>query len=1337
MAEYSYPELGGKIVLDTSELGKSIKYLQNSIATIRQESALTINTIEGGEKSVKGLTQKLKDLNAVQQKQGTIVAKYTDDLKALIAKEGESSSKVAAKRKALSDAKVSYSNTQKAIDDYKKALEKAQEKEKYGIKSLDELGDKVGKFSPKLGTIISKFADWRVVAGSVATALGVAMVKAVNQGIQAFAEYETAFTNVRKTVDGTEADFETLNAEIQHMAQTMPKTAAEIAEVAALGGQLGVAVDSLGEFTETMIKLGDSTTLTADQAGEMIAQIAAITGMTTSDYERFGSAVVELGNNFATTESKMLETTQRISRFSTAVGLNAQEVLALSTTLAALGLESDASGTAMQKIFSQIQLAIETSNEELTGFAETAGLSVDEFSALWKSSSMAGFQAFIQGMADLDDAGQSTVVTLDKLGISEVRLTSVLQALTSNTGMLEKAINMTNDAWTENTALTSEAEKKYSTYANQVQMTKNTWELVSQAIGEMFMPAAKAANSISGDLASAILGIVDPSKKAETAISDVRDAMDEYSTKADSAKKKNEELSESFTKVTSATLVANLTSVAEAYEDVSKSIDKAQRKIKALTSQKPEVGDESIGTALMFAATTVKDGITSIDDALALADNIAFEKLSDTATADDVEYLITTAAQYREATGQIAAAIEEQNAAITAGREKQLLLAQNYAKAVEEGLLSISLVEIMSPELAQGIKDYQATIMREEAEAAEAAERLADADAQAVKAREQFYAQAQTVADKTLERLKGEAEGYALIAEQISFYEEKIKELKQTSETQTAGTEAYEETRRTIEGLSTAAANLKAQLAALSPEYDTLADYIKAYGTETEQAHAELTALRREKSNLEQLQAMTVKGSTAWEDYARKIELVNRGVADQETKIGDLKKAYAEDFAAEYGTSVASVSKLIQAADEESVKVMQAFMSRFNAGTITEEDEQKLTSGLETLRLFKAEFESVKAKLQDEFDVDSYINTYGTEAQKTEYKIHTLKESIQALKDDLAAADNEDYKVKVQIAIALEERALEEAQTEYAEMRGQQAGKKWWEAFADELSGGGEAYQNSGLKQFLTSFADSLSSLGGYVGDISDSVIDNLMMHWDTEVSELDAKLNRLSSDAETKTAAVDNELEAKQRELDERRDAGKLTEIAYYKATTKAANDAAAAKAKIADETAAKEQQLLKDKDALAKKQFAAEKANNIAQATINGVVAASKAWAELGPIAGPIMALTIAGLTAWQVAEISRQQYVPALASGGITTGPTYALIGDNKSGQEAVIPLEDSTMRLLAGKIVDAMQRGNVYNNYSSDNDARSYTINQTITPAKGLTAREIYLQSRKALRDAKHY
>lgn len=78
-----------------------------------------------------------------------------------------------------------------------------------------------------------------------------------------------------------------------------------------------------------------------------------------------------------------------------------------------------------------------------------------------------------------------------------------------------------------------------------------------------------------------------------------------------------------------------------------------------------------------------------------------------------------------------------------------------------------------------------------------------------------------------------------------------------------------------------------------------------------------------------------------------------------------------------------------------------------------------------------------------------------------------------------------------------------------------------------------------------------------------------------------------------------------------------------------------------------------------------AAVEAIKKALATLNGVVAivAGAALIALGAVVRGNLAKTASGGSG----------SIPALAQGGITTGPTLSLIGDNPSGKEAVIPFE----------------------------------------------------------------
>lgn len=69
-----------------------------------------------------------------------------------------------------------------------------------------------------------------------------------------------------------------------------------------------------------------------------------------------------------------------------------------------------------------------------------------------------------------------------------------------------------------------------------------------------------------------------------------------------------------------------------------------------------------------------------------------------------------------------------------------------------------------------------------------------------------------------------------------------------------------------------------------------------------------------------------------------------------------------------------------------------------------------------------------------------------------------------------------------------------------------------------------------------------------------------------------------------------------------------------------------------------------------------------------------------------GPAAAIVGPALAATAVSTVSGLfNDIPALATGGITTGPTLALIGDNPGGKEAVIPL-NRLERMMAGSAQD---------------------------------------------------
>ena len=316
------------------------------------------------------------------------------------------------------------------------------------------------------------FSTMATAAGVATIALGAAAAASIAVGT----EFESAFAGVKKTVDATEQELERLRQDILDMSREIPSSASDIAGVMEIAGQLGIANEYLTEFTETMINLGVSTNMSAEDAATALAKFANITQMDPSNYERLGSVIVDLGNNFATTEEDIVKMATRLASTGDLVGLSESQIMALSTAMSAVGIKAESGGSTMSKLLKKMQLAVETNSKSLKDYASIANMSAQEFSDAFKKDAVVALSAFIGGLNDTERNGKSAVAVLDDMGLKEVRLSNTILALAGSGDLMTEAIEMANKAWGENTALSEEAGKRYETTDSQLQLMKNAFK---------------------------------------------------------------------------------------------------------------------------------------------------------------------------------------------------------------------------------------------------------------------------------------------------------------------------------------------------------------------------------------------------------------------------------------------------------------------------------------------------------------------------------------------------------------------------------------------------------------------------------------------------------------------------------------------------------------------------------------------------------------------------------------------------------------------------------------------------------------------------------------------
>lgn len=364
-----------------------------------------------------------------------------------------------------------------------------------------ELGDTADS-AESFGSRATQAVD---AVSSVLAAAGIsAALKEIKEGfdecVQASMDFESAITGVAKTTDLTDEELADMSDAIKAMSTEIPASTTEIAAVAEAAGQLGIQKDALLDFTRVMTMLGTATNMTAEDAATALARFANITGMSADNYDRLGAVIVDLGNNFATTESEITQMGTRLASGGKLAGLTEPQIMALAAAMSSVGIEAEAGGTAMTQTLNAIEKAVATGEDSLQSFADVAGMSADSFAEMWNTDALGALTAFIRGLGNLDEQGESAVLVLEDLGLTGIRQSNMLKSLALAADQMDSAVQTANTAWDENIALTNEANKRYATTQSKLDMMQNAYNNLKVAVGDAFTPALRDAYDAGTDV---------------------------------------------------------------------------------------------------------------------------------------------------------------------------------------------------------------------------------------------------------------------------------------------------------------------------------------------------------------------------------------------------------------------------------------------------------------------------------------------------------------------------------------------------------------------------------------------------------------------------------------------------------------------------------------------------------------------------------------------------------------------------------------------------------------------------------------------------------------------
>lgn len=352
---------------------------------------------------------------------------------------------------------------------------------------IDGIEQSIGRFTGNVGNYKSAFEGIGTTLASVAATLGLGFGADVI--IDENKKISDSIANVQKTASITEAEARKLSDALRF--RDTRTSLADQLDIAAIGGQLGIATDQLQSFTEGTdvlnVALGDQFS----NVEELTRQFAGLRNVLTdfktdnvaNDILKIGNAVNVLEAEGSATAPIITDFASRIAGAGIPLGATTDKILGLSTVLAELNVTPERGATAVTRLLSEIAKAPDT-------FAKVVGQSAGDFRKLVESDIVGALTLVSKAVANGTASNVEFAKLLDSLGIEAAGATEVLGKLGGNVDLLNTRVGQSQESLRNTNSITAEFESKNNNAAAAIDKLKNA--LVNLFTGNNVQDAVEA-----------------------------------------------------------------------------------------------------------------------------------------------------------------------------------------------------------------------------------------------------------------------------------------------------------------------------------------------------------------------------------------------------------------------------------------------------------------------------------------------------------------------------------------------------------------------------------------------------------------------------------------------------------------------------------------------------------------------------------------------------------------------------------------------------------------------------------------------------------------------------
>lgn len=348
------------------------------------------------------------------------------------------------------------------------------------VRKMGPAGEVLREFGVELLGVYETMEKVAQRAGGAFQKMGAGLTASVAGFVAQAGRWEQSFADVAKTMQGSRAEIAQVGIDIRGLSREIPVSAGELARLGSIAGQLGIRADDVSKFVDVAAKLGVATELSSAQAITSLSRLINITGEARANLENLSSSLVHLGNVSNTSEGPILDFSMRIAGTASVAGVASQEVLGIASAFTAAGIEAEAGGTAVQKLFLDMSSAARTGSSQLTTYARVLGLTREQTKALIETDPAEAFSKFVEA---LQRAGAGAEDIFTQLGLVDVRFKRAFLSVAGSTESVRKAIDNANQGFEDNNALTKEAETRFETLFQETVRFKNVLADIPRSLG--------------------------------------------------------------------------------------------------------------------------------------------------------------------------------------------------------------------------------------------------------------------------------------------------------------------------------------------------------------------------------------------------------------------------------------------------------------------------------------------------------------------------------------------------------------------------------------------------------------------------------------------------------------------------------------------------------------------------------------------------------------------------------------------------------------------------------------------------------------------------------------